>query len=53
MSWKYQISLTDLLYHLATLLPYWFFNLEELPIDVSAVLKYPTIIVFSSISLFI
>ena len=52
MSWKYQLSLTVLLYHLGSLLPYWFFSLEDLSSDVSGVLETLTIIVFQSISPF-
>ena len=50
MSYKYQLNLSGLLYHLKLVL---IFCLDDLSIGVSEVLKCPTIIVLLSISSFI
>ena len=52
MSCGCQFSPTDTLCHLGLLLPYWFFSLDYLSIDINEVLKYPTLLISLSVSLF-
>ena len=53
MSYRYQLSLTDLLYHLKFVVSLLIFCLADLSIGVSGVLKSPTPIVLLLISPFI
>ena len=52
MSYKYQLCPYGLIYYLRPLFPYWLFCLYDLSIDVSGVLKSPTILVPMLISPF-
>ena len=49
---KYLLSPSGLVYHSGSVFPYWFFCLDDLSLDVSGVLKSPTIIMLLSISPF-
>ena len=49
----YLFSSSDLMCYLRPMFPYWFFCLDNLPINISGVLKSPTIIVLLLISPFI